>query len=501
MCKATCYLGIVTVVCILASGGGSAAQLKEGEPAKQQAAKPSGAADTKARTHRVEKAPLKIEVALKGVFEAEQMTEVSLAPEEWSTLSVKKAVEHGASVSRGDTLVWLDTQKIDQAIRDLQTDLYTSDLAIKLADEELRNLEKSLPVDMAAAERAKRLADEDLQNFLTVERPLAERLAHHSVKSTRNYLDYEKEELRQLEKMYKADDLTEETEEIILKRQRDSVENSTFQLETAETRRDQTLKVSMPRQEQTAQENVRKQSLAWEKAQATLPLAVQQKRSSLEKQKSERGKSAERLGKLMKDRQIMDVRATADGIVYYGKCVRGNWTTTATIAAKLQPGGTLGSDEVFMTIVKPQPVAVRAVVEEKDLAHVRPGTTGKAAAIAYPDSKMTAKIESVSQIPVTPGNFDARISVSSLGEGKPPMPGMACTIKLLAYEKKDALAVPASAVFADEVDDEKQFVYIVVKEGSHEKRPVKVGKRTESKVEIAEGLAEGDQILLEKPQP
>jgi multidrug efflux pump subunit AcrA (membrane-fusion protein) len=75
---------------------------------------------------------------------------------------------------------------------------------------------------------------------------------------------------------------------------------------------------------------------------------------------------------------------------------------------------------------------------------------------------------------------------------------MACTIKLVAYQKADAVTVPASAVFTDELDDEKQFVYLTAKEGAHEKRPVKVGKRTESKLEIVEGLAEGDQILPEK---
>ena len=43
-------------------------------------------------------------------------------------------------------------------------------------------------------------------------------MANFSVKSADNMLAYEKEELRQLEKMYKADDLVEETEEIVLKR-------------------------------------------------------------------------------------------------------------------------------------------------------------------------------------------------------------------------------------------------------------------------------------------
>ena len=499
MGKAICGLGIVAVFCMLL-GGRSVAQKGEAEPAKQKEKQPVAKAQVdQPRTHHVEKAPFKIEVTLKGIFEAEEMGEISLSPEAWTTLSVKKAIEHGTSVRAGETLVWLDTEKLDQAIRDLQSELHLGALAINQAEKELENLEKSLPVDLAAAERAKKLADEDLHNFLTVERPLAERQTHQSVKNSRNGLAYDKEELNQLEKMYKADDLTEETEEIILKRQRDSVESATFQLETAETRRDQILKVELPRREQSAQENVRKQTLAWENAQATLPLTVQQKRLSLDKLKSERGKSAERLSKLMKDRQILDVRAPTDGIVYYGKCTRGNWTTMAAVAAKLQPGGTLGSDEVFMTIVKPQPLLVRVAVEEKDLAHVRPGVTGKVAAVAFPDLKLAAKVESVSQIPVTPGNFDARISLNGASVDKKLMPGMACTINLVVYQKDDAITVPASAVFSEELDDEKHFVYVARKGESPERRPVKVGKKTESKIEIAEGLAVGDQILLEKP--
>jgi multidrug efflux pump subunit AcrA (membrane-fusion protein) len=40
----------------------------------------------------------------------------------------------------------------------------------------------------------------------------------------------------------------------------------------------------------------------------------------------------------------------------------------------------------------------------------------------------------------------------------------------------------------------------VGKGGKAEKRPVTVGKRNERQVEITAGLAEGDQVLLEKPK-
>ena len=67
--------------------------------------------------------------------------------------------------------------------------------------------------------------------------------AEFMVKYYNFMLDYEKDELEQLEKMYEADDLTEETEEIVLKRQRNSVEFAEFSLENAKLSRDETLKV------------------------------------------------------------------------------------------------------------------------------------------------------------------------------------------------------------------------------------------------------------------
>ena len=74
-------------------------------------------------------------------------------------------------------------------------------------------------------------------------------MAHFSVKSAAEYLEYAKEELRQLEKMYRSKDLTEETEEIILRRTRFQVESGEVRLKEAELRRDATLKVELPRRE------------------------------------------------------------------------------------------------------------------------------------------------------------------------------------------------------------------------------------------------------------
>jgi hypothetical protein len=76
-------------------------------------------------TYKVQKGPFKVEVALKGIFEAEQTTPFTLSLEAWTRqaggpLTVHKAVEHGSKVRKGEPLLWLDLERINQTIRDLE---------------------------------------------------------------------------------------------------------------------------------------------------------------------------------------------------------------------------------------------------------------------------------------------------------------------------------------------------------------------------------------------
>ena len=118
-------------------------------------------------------------------------------------------------VKKGDTLVRLDTQKIDEELSNIAFSRQLSALSMKQAQESLDQLRESLPFDLENAVRTKKQADEDLEYFLKVDRPLRIRSAKESLKRSEYSLENAMEESKQLEQMYKADDLTEETEEII----------------------------------------------------------------------------------------------------------------------------------------------------------------------------------------------------------------------------------------------------------------------------------------------
>lgn len=464
----------------------------------QEAAESQPAA--KPPAHAVKKGPFKIEVTLGGVFEAQEMTPIMLRLEEWSSLSVVDGVEHGAQVKQGDVLVSLDMEQIDAAVGDLESSQKLSELSIQQSQEELRVLEASLPADLAAAERANHIAQEDLKRFLERSRSLSEKSAQYTLKWATDYLEYQQEELRQLEKMYQADDLTEETEEIILKRARNDVDQATFYLEQARFMSEESLQIDLPRQEVAMKEDAARQALEFDKAKVAIPVALGKAKLGLETLLHDHQKAADRLAKLKKDREAMAVKAPTDGILYYGQCVRGKWSSTLGSEGKLPPGTTLPVNSVFFTIVKPRPIFVRASATEKEIQYVEVGVGGRAVPAAFPDLKLAAKVEAVAAVPTADGSFDTRIALDAGQDAQAVLPGMTSTVTLVGYSKSDAVTIPPAALFSDELDAQKQFVFRVGADGSHQKAEVTVGKRTDDKVEILQGLLEGDTVLLENPE-
>lgn len=463
----------------------------------QDAAKPAEGAKPAGGTHKVANGPLKVEVTLSGVLEATNMAEVSLVPKVWAQFVVREAVPAGKRVKKGDVLIQLETEKIDEAIRDLEAGQALAELAFKQDEQELRLLTASTPVDLETAQRAKKIADEDLERYEKIEAELAQKSEEFQVKSTKQYLEYAMEELKQLEKMYKADDLTEETEEIVLQRARNDVEQSQFNFERIMINHDRALKIDLPRAMEKHRDAARAAALAWDKAKTTLPLALSKAQLELEKSTFDRAKAAESLADMKHDRTLLTITAPADGIVYYGRCVSGKWTTGAELSGRLRRGGQLVAHEVLATVVQEGKLFVRANVPEKELAHVTTGAAGKLVPAAFPKTKVGVKVREVSSIPVADGVFEAKLDL--VGAAPALIAGMAGEVKLVAYAKADAILVPSKALFADELDEDKQYVLIAGKDGKGTRRDVVAGQSSGTNTEITAGLKAGEQILLEKP--
>ena len=121
---------------------------KPAKPAEEKKAEPA-----KPATYKLKKGPFHVDVALDGVFEAQNQAELIVRPQEWPQLQVLKAVEHGAAVKQGDLVLALDTEKIDRTITELRAEMQLNELAVKQSEAQLAALEKITPLDADANER------------------------------------------------------------------------------------------------------------------------------------------------------------------------------------------------------------------------------------------------------------------------------------------------------------------------------------------------------------
>jgi len=469
------------------------------KPAKEEPA--AAPAPPAAPTYTVKREPFKIQFELDGFFESRDMTEIIFHPEEWTSFIIVQAAEHGARVKKGDVLLEFDSEKIDKAIADLRTERQITEVALKQAEDQLSVLEKSTPLDLESSQRAQRLAEEDQKNYSETARPMEIKTMDKMVTIYSQQLEYARQELEQLEKMYKADDLTEETEKIVLQRARNTVDRVAFYLEREEYERDQIMKYQLPRMDEQIKEAVQRKTLAWNKDKVELPLTLEKLRLEVPKQKAQLARSKERLKNLLADQELMKIKAPADGYVYYGRCQRGKFNEIASLTETLRRGGNAMPHHALMTIVEPRPLFIHSTISEDRLQYIRNGMDGKAWPTGYPDIKLDVTVDEVGKVPFSLGSFDLQLSLDLEDQlSKVILPGMSCKIKLMPYSKSEALIVPPKLVSTDTLDDEKHFVYLQTKDGKSEKRDVTIGKQNDKQMEILKGLSEGDKILLEPPK-
>jgi RND family efflux transporter MFP subunit len=449
------------------------------------------------KTHTVQEQPLKIEIELQGTAVAEKMTEVAVEPQSWTTWIVEEAVAHGIHVRKGDVLVRFKTKNIDEAIADLEVELELTDLTIAQADRELPLFKKTLAMDTADAERAHRITMEDTQHFMDNEKELDLKSTKFSLKSSQQRYENVLEELVQLEKMYDADDLIEETEEIILKRQRHSVASAKLSLERATIAHDRALRVGLPRQIESVQRKLDRSELSTTKATSEVELTLKRKQLEQAKQKLQRGRSQEKLAMLQHDREAMVVHAPAAGTIYYGQCVDGKWGKIASMRPKLRRHGKVLANEVIMTVVGDGPIYIAATVPEAHLSDIQPAMEAAVSFAALGENKVKGRIESISSTLVAEGKYATKLTLTNNGRIERLTPGMSCKIKLVTYANRSALLIPTSAVVADPWDDQVQHVILVDDDGNETKQSVETGREKEDSIEILSGLELGNNVLLD----
>ncbi len=143
---------------------------------------------------------------------------------------------------------------------------------------------------------------------------------------------------------------------------------------------------------------------------------------------------------------------------------------------------------------------VNAKVHESRISMMRPGLPATIKVDAYPDQIFHGIVDSVASVPSSTGGFgstskeyDAVVKITDEKERVNKLrPGLTASVEVLVERREDVLQIP---VQANITIGAKQFVF-VVNNKKVDLRPIKVGKTNANFIEILDGVAAGDEVVM-----
>lgn len=410
-------------------------------------------------------------------------------------LEVVEAREPGPT-NKGDVLVRFDAEPFEEALRDAREAYRIARLEFEGKRRAFDRQRRDFHLDRDDARYRLSQAKDELSWYRDTEMKMRMEELERNMQSSRDRLQDAKEELEQLEKMYKSDDLTEETEEIVLKRTQRRVARQIAALQNTEVRHKR-------RMQREFEEQIRKREMALERADLAYRGTVEKGELALAKgefdlERAERAlkDQKEKLDKLEKEQDLLSLVAPASGMLYRGSLSDGAWSDREKAQAALEAGKKVSRKHVLFTLVEAAPERLRIEVPMSQLltTHV-----GAAAGVGFPHdaTPRRARITAVGSLPVRnkKGETLVPVTVELIDDCEDVPLGTRATVYVhhAAADEPEALAVPAAAV---RTRDDQSYVVVIDGDKQREVAFVPAGA-SDGWVTVQEGpLEAGQRVLL-----
>lgn len=185
------------------------------------------------------------------------------------------------------------------------------------------------------------------------------------------------------------------------------------------------------------------------------------------------------------------VTAPSAGMVVYRPLHLGTEYRTVHV------GDSIFKNQPFLAIPDMRDIIVECHVPESELSRVNQGRKALVTSMAYPNLVLDAQIESIGSMAQSlPGRPSwqkyFRVVIDVEGVDERLRSGMSVQIRVLTYEKEDALLVPRAAVFWK---DSGPYCRVAGAPGGTT-LSIKVGQANATHYEVIDGLAQGNRVLL-----
>ncbi|WOE77724.1 efflux RND transporter periplasmic adaptor subunit [Pseudomonas protegens] len=188
------------------------------------------------------------------------------------------------------------------------------------------------------------------------------------------------------------------------------------------------------------------------------------------------------------------------------------------VAVDAREGQTLNAQQqtpLILRIAKLSPMTVWAEVSEADIGHVKPGMQAYFTTLSGGNRRWTSTVRQILPIPPKPLNETSQgsgspTSTSKSGSGRVVlytvlldvdnadnalMAEMTTQVFFVANQAKNVLTAPIAALQGS-TEPDLQIARVVAKNGSIDERKVRVGISDRLRIQVLDGLNEGDHLLI-----
>lgn len=496
-------IGVVAVTA--GSGPPAASKASTGVPGK--------AVRSSLDQYEVTRGDFEITTTATGDLRAKNQIEIRNTLE--SETTIVEIVAEGTSVTRGDVLVKLNAETIQQRLDEEALALETARASVVEATEAYEIQVSENESSKRAAELKLQLAQLDLDKWRQGE-----------VESKRQELDHaleraEKEEARLREYLDRSRVLYEKNFYSRDKLQTDelNLEQAVAATEKARLAKDIYWEFEYPRDQ-------KQKVSAVEEATAEVERVLRQNASRLVSKDADRRNKQQSLAireqKFNKYKEQIDaatVKAPSDGLVVYATSLdNARWGGDE---GPLQVGSKVWPNQTLIVLPDTSVMMANVKVHESIAGRIRPGQPASIKIDAMGDYRFTGRVESVGilaeatnrwQDP-TLREYTVRVALdiprdmiaagnseSASGSAAPRQglrPSMRCEAEIVLGKVADVVTVPIQSVHSEGL---LRFVYVADASGARfTRRPVLPGQRSDKFAEIRAGLNPGERVLLRKP--
>ena len=157
-------------------------------------------------------------------------------------------------------------------------------------------------------------------------------------------------------------------------------------------------------------------------------------------------------------------------------------------------GSRVSAQDKMFTITDMSSLVIKTQVNEKYFEALEEGETLPVILNAYPNDTLSGQI-SLIYPQVDPVTRSVKFDIKILNFYKKLLPGMMASIKIPVSEKENAISVPNRAILTS--PENKKFIFLVDSNNIAHRRVVKKGINSNNKVEILNGLKEGEKVVVD----